>query len=520
MCGIAGYIGDEGAASIVLDALKKLEYRGYDSAGLATCFGGQIFIKKDIGKINEVDQLLSLGTLKGSVSVGHVRWATHGTVTRNNSHPHTDCKQQVAVVHNGIIRNYQELKERLMLRHKFISDTDTEVVAHLIEEYIETGASLEQAVLQTVRELEGSYALVAISANEPQKMVAARKDNPLVVGIGSRGNFIASDALCFLKFTNQVIFVEDDEIAVINANEVHLFNSDDEEVIREPTELNWRWDEATKQEYDFFTLKEIMEQPTAIRAALAQNKKDLADAAMTILQTKQVVLTACGSSRYAAVIGRYIFSKLGSKFSDVIMGSEFHYFSESIDKNTLVIAISQSGETADILKGVKAAKKKGATIFSLVNVVGSSLARMSDKVLYLHCGPEVGVAATKSFVSQLAILYLLGFAMKNKLDKGINKIEAISHLIEDNLQHNNSNIKALAYELQDKNDFYYIARGINFAIAGEGALKLKEMSYVHAEGMPAGELKHGTLSLIEKGTPVIAILTPLPYRLLIRHPLR
>ncbi|MFC1945243.1 glutamine--fructose-6-phosphate transaminase (isomerizing) [Chloroflexota bacterium] len=505
MCGIAGFIGNEDAAPIVLDALKRLEYRGYDSAGLATCADGQIFLKKETGNVNEVNQLLSLGTLPGSVSIGHVRWATHGIVNQHNAHPHIDCKLQVAVVHNGIIENYQELRERLKFRHRFISDTDTEVIAHLIEEHIEAGASLEQAVLQTVKVLKGSYALAVISANKPQKIVGARKDSPLMVGIDSRGNFIASDALCFLQYTNRVIAVEDDEIVVLKADEVHFFDLDGEEVIRESTELEWQYHEATKQKHDFFTIKEIMEQPTAIHAASVQDRHNLTDIATAILLSKQVVITACGTSRYAGVIGRYIFSKLGGKFSDVIIGSEFHYFAESIDKSTLVVAISQSGETADVIKGVKAARKRGATIFSIVNVANSSLARMSDKVLYLNCGPEIGVAATKSFTNQLILLYLVGFAMQKKLDSGINKIEAISHLIEDNLQHNRENIRALAYELQEKKDFYYIARGINFAIAGEGALKLKEISYVHAEGMPAGELKHGTLSLIEKGTPVVAI---------------
>ncbi len=505
MCGIVGFIGDREAAPVVLSALRKLEYRGYDSAGLATINDSRLWLKKDIGKLAEVEQKHHLAKLPGKVGVGHVRWATHGEVTPVNAHPHFGCHQQIAVVHNGIIENYQELRRRLEPRHKFISDTDTEVIPHLIEEYIEGGAPLEEAVFQVAKELRGSYALLAISAREPQRIVAARKDSPLVVGVGTRGNFIASDTLSFLGETNRVIFIEDGETVILTGEKVSLLDSEGREIKREPREVDWKWDEATKQGYDFFMLKEILEHPQAVRRALIQDKNLIMETAMDILRAKQVVLTACGTSRYAALIGRYVFSRLAGKFSDVIMASEFHYFSDSIDKNTLVIAVSQSGETADVIQGVKRAKENGAPIFSLVNVAGSSLARMSDKVVYLNCGPEIGVAATKSFISQLTIFYLLAFAMANKLEEGIEKIRAISPLIEGNFRDNGQTLTKLAQKLKDKNDFYYIARGINFAIAGEGALKLKEIAYVHAEGMPAGELKHGTLALVEKGTPVVAI---------------
>lgn len=505
MCGVVGFVGDREAAPILLSALRKLEYRGYDSTGLATIADGRVWLKKDVGKLAEVEQKHHLDKLPGKAGIGHVRWATHGDVTPINAHPHLDCKQEIAVVHNGIIENYQELRHHLEPRHKFISDTDTEVIPHLIEEHMKNGASLEEAVLRMSRELKGSYALLATSAKEPQKIVAARKDGPLVVGIGTGGNFIASDTLSFLEETNRVIFVEDGETVVLTKESVRILDSEGREVKREPSEVDWKWDQATKQGYDFFMLKEIMEQPQAVRCALMQDKNLIMEMAMDILRAKQVVLTACGTSRYAALIGRYVFSKLAGKFSDVIMSSEFHYFSDSIDKNTLVIAVSQSGETADVIQGIKKAKENGATIFSIVNIVGSSLARMSDKVVYLNCGPEVGVAATKTFLSQLTIFYLLAFAMANKLEEGIEKIRAVSPLIEGNFRDNGKKLIALAQKLKDKTDFYYIARGINFAIAGEGALKLKEIAYVHAEGMPAGELKHGTLALIEEGTPVVAI---------------
>jgi glucosamine--fructose-6-phosphate aminotransferase (isomerizing) len=323
--------------------------------------------------------------------------------------------------------------------------------------------------------------------------------------MGATGNFIASDTLSFFKEANRVIFVEDGETVVLTKEKVSLLDSEGGEIEREPSGVDWEWDQATKQGYDFFMLKEILEQPLAVRRALMQDKGLIMEMAMDILRARQVVLTGCGTSRHAALIGRYVFSKLAGEFSDVIMGSELHYFSDSVDKNTLVIAVSQSGETADVIQGVKKAKENGATIFSLVNVVGSSLARMSDKVLYLNCGPEIGVAATKSFVSQLVVFYLLAFAMASKLDEGTERIRAVSPLIEGILRDNGKRLTAIARRLKEKTDFYYIARGINFAIAGEGALKLKEIAYVHAEGMPAGELKHGTLALIEKGTPVVAI---------------
>ena len=505
MCGIIGYCGKKSAAPIVLEALKRLEYRGYDSAGIASLYDGQLQIKKDVGKIDEVNQKHNLGGLPGNTAIGHTRWATHGGVTQDNAHPHCDCKQEVAVVHNGIIENYQPLRRRLERKYSFVSETDSEVIPHLIREFMEMGSSLEQAIRQTVKELRGSYAILAISASEPQKIVAARKDSPLVVGIGAGENFVASDALPFLEHTNRVIFVEDGEIVSLNNEKVTIHDGEGRQIPKEPQEVNWKWDGATKQGYEFFMHKEIMEQPQAMRDALMQDRELIMEVAMDILRTKQVVLTGCGTSRHAALIGRYLFSKVGSKFSDVIMGSEFHHFSDSIHKDTLVIAVSQSGETADVLEGVKRAKANGATIFSIVNVVGSSLTRLSDKVVYLNCGPEIGVAATKSFVSELVIFYLLAFAMNNQLREGVRAIKSISSLIKKNLNHNGAILPELAQELKGKNDFYYIARGINFAIAMEAALKAKEIAYVHAEGMPAGELKHGTLALIEQKTPVIAI---------------
>ncbi len=505
MCGIIGIVGKERATPLLLKGLESLEYRGYDSAGVATIVDGKLRYGKDTGKLDEVRQKHRLDKLAGSMGIGHVRWATHGGVTAANAHPHLDCKGEIAVVHNGIIENYEALRAQLEPKHVFVSQTDTEVIPHLIEEYMEAGASLEQAVLQAIGQLKGSYALLAISVKEPGKMVATRKDSPLVVGVDGDRKFAASDALAFLEQTNRVAFLEDGETVVL-AGDITFLDSQGKQIEKEFTQIDWKWDRATKQGHDFFMMKEITEAPEAMRCALMQDKNLILEMAMDILRAKQVVITACGTSRYAALVGRYLFSKLAGKFCDVIMASEFHYFSDSVDKNTLVIAVSQSGETADVVEGVKKAKANGATIFSLVNMVGSSIARMSDRVVYLNCGPEIGVAATKSFMSQLAILYLLAFTMANRLEEGVEKLrDDLCPKIEEILSRNGVRLRELAERTKDKNDFYYIARGINFAIAAEGALKLKEISYIHAEGMPAGELKHGTLALIEEGTPVVVI---------------
>lgn len=505
MCGIVGFASKGPVASNVLQMLKKLEYRGYDSAGMATIDEGKLWVRKGVGKIEEVQERYHMDELPGAVGVGHVRWATHGNVTETNSHPQLDCKHQIAVVHNGIIENYEELRDRLKRKHTFISETDTEVIPHLIEDCMETGASLEEAVAKTVKKLEGSYALLVISTTEPRKIVSARMNSPLVVGMAEQGNIIASDGLCFLDKTNKVVFVNDGEVVSLTEDSISFFDSNGRQIERGFTRVDWQWGEVTKDGHDYFMVKEIGEEPQAIRRALVQDKDLIRTMAMDILRAKQVVITGSGTSRYAAIIGRYLFSKLAGKFCEAVMASEFEYFSDSIDKNTLVIAVSQSGETADVTQGVKIARENGATIFSLANMRGSSLARMSDEVLYLNCGPEICVAATKTFISQLTIFYMLSFAMINKLEESMEILKALSNSIQENISRNGKGLSILAERTNGKRDFYYIGRGINFAIAAEGALKLKEVSYVHAEGMPAGELKHGTLSLIEDDTSVVVI---------------
>jgi glucosamine--fructose-6-phosphate aminotransferase (isomerizing) len=439
------------------------------------------------------------------VGIGHVRWATHGGVTRENAHPQCDAKCQIAVVHNGIIDNYTEIKSLLSPKYNFISETDTEVIPHLIRYFMDSGLSFESAFFTATKELQGSFAILAVYALEPNKILAARKESPLVIGLGENANYIGSDILSFLPHTKKYVSIDDGEKVVLTGDEVRVYDQDNKQLAKKPELADFDWEEGTKGDYDYFMIKEIEEQPLAIKQAIMQDNKLITQMALEILQARQLVFVACGTSRHAALIGRYAFSKIGHTFSDVVLGSEFSYFSESIDKNTIVLAISQSGETADVMDGVRTAKANGAKVFSLVNVVSSSLARASDRVLYMNCGPEIGVAATKSFTSQLCLLYQLAFAMDNRLQEGQDKLRKISTTVASDLDYYSTCIPALANKMSSKNNFYYIARGVNFAVASEGALKLKEIAYVHAEGMSAGELKHGTLALIEKGTPVIAI---------------
>jgi glucosamine--fructose-6-phosphate aminotransferase (isomerizing) len=505
MCGLIGYIGNDQAAPILLGALGRLEYRGYDSAGIATIADKRIYIGKEKGKLSDVIQECDLFSLPGQAGIGHVRWATHGGVTRENAHPHCDNKGQIAVVHNGIIDNYTTIRSILSSKYKFISETDTEVIPHLIRHYMDSGLSFEKAFFAATEEIEGSYAILAVNALEPDKILAARKDSPLVIGLGEDSNYIGSDILSFLPYTRKYISLENGEKVVLTREKVSVYNHDHKELFKQPELATWDWKEGTKGDYKYFMLKEIEEQPYVIKQSLLQDENLIMQMAKEILHAKHLIFVACGTSRHAALIGRYAFSKMGRTFSEVVMGSEFGYFSDSVDKDTIVIAISQSGETADVMDGIRQAKAKGAKIFSIVNVVGSSLARASDRVLNMNCGPEISVAATKSFTSQLCLLYQLAFAMDNRLHEGQDKLRKISNEVARDLDYYSTVIPALAKKLSEKKDFYYIARGINFAVASEGALKLKEIAYVHAEGMSAGELKHGTLALIEEGTPVIAI---------------
>jgi glucosamine--fructose-6-phosphate aminotransferase (isomerizing) len=506
MCGIIGYCGKKPAVPIVLEALKRLEYRGYDSAGVASLSDGTLLVRKDAGKVEEVIQKHSLASMPGNMAIGHTRWATHGGVTQFNAHPHSDCGGKVAVVHNGIVENNQQLRQQLTKTgHRFSSQTDTEVIPHLIEDELKHGCSLEQAVLNIAPRLEGSYAFLVMAPDNPGKIVGTRRNNPLIVGINATDYYVSSDALAFSQHTNQVIGLEDNEVVTLTQGGVQFFDPKGNKLAKQVKKLDHSWAESHKGGYQHFMLKEIMEQPQMLDQTACQDGKTFTKIALDILRANQVIITACGTSRYAALVGRYLFSKVGKKFCDVVMASEFGYFADSVDRNTIVIAVSQSGETADIIEGVKAARDNGAQVISIINRPNSILADLSQQVIYLNCGAEIAVAATKTFLSQLAIFYLLSFSMVHAFDEATAKLASLNGEITRVLDWNKSELVNLSQKLKDKDHFYYIARGINFAIASEGALKLKEISYIHAEGMPAGELKHGTLALIEPGTPVVVI---------------
>jgi glucosamine--fructose-6-phosphate aminotransferase (isomerizing) len=511
MCGIVGYCGKQKAAPILFDALKRVEYRGYDSAGITTLDDKELMTRKGIGKLAEVESANELSTLPGTIGIGHTRWATHGGVTRENAHPHFDCNNTVSVVHNGTIENYQELRKELLNKgHQLISETDTEVIPHLIEDELKSGAPLEEAVLTIAPKLDGSYAFLVVTSHEPDKLVAIRKERPLAIGISDQGIFAGSDAMVFPDYVKKLLPLDEGEMAVISKNNVEFFDASGSRLKKDVRELNVKWIEADKQGHKYFMLKEILEQPEVLENALKQDKDSFTEIAMDILRAGQVIITACGTSRYAALVGRYLFSKVGRKFCDVVMASEFPYFADAVDKNTVVIAVSQSGETADVIEGIKRAKAAGAHIISVVNRPLSLLSDLSNRTIYLNCGPELCVAATKSFLSQLIVFYLLSFSMVNSFGIAVSTLSALKDDVRNAIDWNHEKLLDLCKRLENKRDFYYIARGINFAIASEGALKLKEISYIHAEGMPAGELKHGTLALIEEGTPML-VLCPADY---------
>ncbi len=499
MCGIIGYVGNQNAHGIVIDGLKRLEYRGYDSFGFAILKERNFEIFKNVGRISEFSSDFN-GIC--DLSIGHTRWATHGGVTKENAHPHVDCTGKIIVVHNGIIDNFQELKQDLEKQgHVFKSQTDTEILPHLIEEHMKRGSSFEEAVSKSIGQLEGSYAFITAFSGEPDKLIGARNGAPLVVGLSDTGHFIASDPIAFLEHTKNAVFLDDSEIVILNGENAEFFK-EGKNVEKSSKELEWDSENISKNGFEHYMLKEIHEQPLVLKQTLLQDKEKLKKAAEEVLNSRRVCIVACGTSRHAGLVGRYIISELAGKYCEVYMASEFQYLAP---KDTLVIAVSQSGETADVLEGVKKAKEKGCKIISVVNAKSSTLDRESDISLYLNCGPEIAVASTKAFTSQVTLFYLLAYAMAGRLECGIEFLNEMPGKIMQTINETEGSAQNLANFLKDKNDIYFIARGENFAVATEGALKMKEVSYIHAEGMPAGELKHGTLALIEKGVPVVVI---------------
>ena len=518
MCGIVGYVGEEQAPPILLKGLKNLEYRGYDSAGFAT-INNELFLEKDIGKIEEIEKKIDITSLKGFIGISHCRWATHGGVTKDNAHPHTDCHNKIALVHNGIIENYNELKEKLT-NHKFTSETDTEILVHLIEDYYNETKSFEQAVKMAIKEVKGSYAFGAICIDEPDKIIAAKNESPLVIGVGKNSNFIASDIPALLEHTREVLFIDDKEIAILKKDTIDIIDLNGNKKEKTTQTIDWDKEAAEKSGFKHFMLKEIYEQPKAITETIAGRindnniifEKEINLTEQEIKEIKEIKIIACGTSWHSALVGKFMFEELAKIPTDVEYASEFRYRHPIIKPNTLIIAITQSGETSDTIAALKEAKKIGAKTISICNVMGSTITRISEGVIYTRAGPEIGVASTKAFTTQLAVLYLL-IILFSKTRNTLNEIQ-IKNMIEgikkiplqiESVLSEDKDILNLAELYYQKTNSLYLGRGVNFPIALEGALKLKEVSYIHAEGYPAAEMKHGPIALIDENMPVVFI---------------
>lgn len=521
MCGIVGYIGSNQAAPILLDGLEKLEYRGYDSAGIAVLEGNNINVAKAKGRLKVLREKTNNGKdVKGVIGIGHTRWATHGEPSDVNSHPHLSQSGRFAVVHNGIIENYMALKKRLISKgFEFISETDTEVIAHLFEYYYK--GDIMDAMIKVINRVEGSYALGILCSDYPDSFIAVRKASPLIVGLGNGENFIASDVTAILKHTRNVYYLEDDEIVVLKKDSVKVYNTDKEEIEKEVFTVDWDVSAAEKGGYEHFMLKEIEEQPKALRATISPRIKDgkivLDDVSLTkedIKNLRKIFIVACGSAYHVGVVGKYIIEKMCRIPVETVIASEFRYSDPIVTKNDLVIVISQSGETADSLEALKVAKDHGARVLSIVNVVGSAIANASDDVIYTWAGPEIAVATTKAYSTQLSVVYLLAIYMADKLSnitsgqykKYIDDLLALPDLVEETLK-NKDQIAYLASKFYNCHSIFFIGRNLDYAVSLEGSLKLKEISYIHSEAYAAGELKHGTISLIEDGTLVVALAT-------------
>lgn len=500
MCSIIGYLGENSAAPVIVKGLKRMEYRGYDSVGVATFSGNQILVRKGVGKVAEVNNTVKLDALSGTVGIGHTRWATHGGVTETNAHPHPSSSGEVAIVHNGIIENYLELKKELQQKgYTFKSETDSEIIANLLQYNFDQTKDIKKSMMQTVSKLKGNYAFVAVFENGI--LTAARFHEPLIIGVGKDGYFISSDVLGFVEHTDEVIYPDNLEFVIINSEGIQMFNYEGDPVQHQITKVSKELADAYKGDYAHFTLKEISEQPLTILKAGDSTKLELDLVTEFVRHAKNLYITGSGTSYNAALVAKHLFSKYAKIKIEPLISSEVQFSSNLFDHQSILIAISQSGESADVLEAVNIAKKEGAKIISIVNIITSSLVHASSISIGLNCGPEIGVAATKSFTSQLAILYKIterlgGF---NVLDLDIVS-KHITTILSDH-----SKIQNVAKKLKDVSDIYVLGRGVHYPIASEAALKLKELTYVHAEGIPGGELKHGPLALMDSNVYVIII---------------
>lgn len=522
MCGIVGYVGPKQAAEFLLEGLSKLEYRGYDSAGIAVYDGQTINVEKSVGRLSSLEKKIEIDMPKGHIGIGHTRWATHGRPSDRNSHPHTDCSGDFVVVHNGIIENYLHLKEQLIAKgHIFTSETDTEVVAHLLEEHY-TG-DFEAAVKKVLADIEGSYALVFMSKHDPDKIICSKQDNPLVIGLGEGENYIASDIPAIINYTRKTYILSDGEMAIVTQDSVWVMNRQGVPVSKKVFEVHWDAEAAEKGGYEHFMIKEIYEQPKAIRETMTGRlaKDDSSIIFDELKWTKddlagiqKIFIVACGTAYHAGIVGKYYLEQLARIPVEVDIASEFRYRTPLVNENTLAIVISQSGETSDTLAALKEAKRLGARTLAITNVVGSSIAREADQVIYTWAGPEIAVASTKAYTTQLVsvcmlAIYIAGLRGTLKADtirsliRGLRELPAQAHELLEDVEP----IKTFAQQYGFCEDVFFIGRSLDYAVALEGSLKLKEISYIHAEAYAAGELKHGTLALIIEGVPVIALAT-------------
>jgi len=525
MCGIVGYVGSKQASGLLIEGLKRLEYRGYDSAGMCIYHDGRLGWEKCPGRVSEMESLaLQNPTIQaGTIGIAHTRWATHGEPSTRNAHPHFNCDKTIALVHNGIIENYATLKRFLVSKGcRFSSDTDTEVLAHLVGEFRKSTNSLEQAVQAALHEVTGTYGIAVLSVDEPDKLVVARKGSPLIIGVGAEEYLVASDAAAIVEHTAKVIYLNDNEMAVVSRDGLRTMTIDNIPVAKEIDQIEWSLEEIAKGGFEHFMLKEIFEQPEVMRTAMVGRLDmremqivlgGLRDVGRELIKTKNIILTACGTAWHAGLVGEYLFEDLARIPTEVEYASEFRYRNPIIQDGTVVIAISQSGETADTLAALREAKQKGALSLGIVNAVGSTIARETDAGIYLHAGPEIGVASTKAFTCQIVIETMMALMLGRRrflsqavMSSYMKALEAIPDQISQVLEQSEA-IKNVVAEHVDLDNWLFLGRGYNYPVALEGALKLKEISYIHAEGLPAAEMKHGPIALIHEGMPVVFIAT-------------